>query len=138
MVMAGAREKVELLRLSLESLRSGNKNFILVFYVEIWSTISSPELDELDGVELFLETVEPEYISNQFILFIRYKSEDLLGVEGLCEDEDQHDILVVLPETVQLRLAQLVQLRHRLTKIFWDIFVFSIFDLLKITDLDKF
>ena len=60
--MAGAREKVELLRLSLESLGGGNENLILVFYVEIWSTFSSPELDELDGVELFLETVEPEYI----------------------------------------------------------------------------
>ena len=60
MVMAGAREKVELLRLSLESLGGGNENLILVFYVEIWDTFSSPELDELDGVDLFLETVEPE------------------------------------------------------------------------------
>ena len=44
---------------------------------------------------------------------------DLLGVEDLSEDENQHDVLVVFPQTVQLRLAQLEELRHRLSKIFW-------------------
>ena len=41
---------------------------------------------------------------------------DLLGVEDLSEDEDQHGVLLVFPQTVQLRLAQLVQLRHCLGK----------------------
>ena len=64
--------------------------------------------------------------TNQFIIrgseertsaLIGQVPEDLLGVEDLCEDEDQHDVLVVFPQTVQLRLTQLVQLRHRLINI---------------------
>ena len=64
--------------------------------------------------------------TNQYIhyhicvyLYTRWAPDYLLGVEDLSEDEDQHDVLVVFPQTVQLRLAQLEELRHRLSKIFF-------------------
>ena len=74
---------------------------------------------------------------------------DLLGVEDLSEDENQHDVLVVFPQTVQLRFAQLVELRHSLgqniseSKNISDIFSNIILgckylNIIKILDLDKF
>ena len=52
--MAGAREKVELFRLSLESLWG------IITRCHNCQIFSSPELNKLDGVELFLQTVEPK------------------------------------------------------------------------------
>ena len=74
---------------------------------------------------------------------------DLLGVEDLSEDENQHDVLVVFPQTVQLRLAQLVELRHSLgqniseskniSNIFSNIIRgYKYLNIIKILDLDKF